>query len=42
VGMGKDHTLFALTTGVVSLSHKRKTHIDNTVVKKKVMNVLPR
>jgi large subunit ribosomal protein L27 len=42
VGMGKDHTLFALTNGVVTLSHKRKTHFDNTVVKKKVMNVLPR
>jgi large subunit ribosomal protein L27 len=41
VGIGKDHTLFALTDGVVRLSYKRKTHFDNTVVKKKVMSVLP-
>ena len=41
VGLGKDHTLFALKDGVVSLSYKRKTHFDNSVKKKKVMHVLP-
>ena len=41
VSMGKDHTLFALVDGVVSLTYKRKTHFDNTTKKKKVMNVLP-
>ena len=41
VSMGKDHTLFALVEGVVTMSYKRKTHFDNTMVKKKVVNVLP-
>ena len=40
VSMGKDHTLFALVDGIVSLTYKRKTHFDNTTLKKKVMNVL--
>lgn len=39
VGMGKDHTLFALKDGVVALSYKRKTHFDNSVVRKKVVSV---
>ena len=42
VSMGKDHTLFALVDGVANLSYKRKTHFDNSIVKKKVMNVFPR
>ncbi len=42
VSIGKDHTLFALKDGVVTLSYKRKVHFDNTVVKKKVMSVLLR
>lgn len=41
VGLGKDHTLFALKAGEVSISYKRKPHFDNTVIKKKVMHVLP-
>ncbi len=41
VGMGKDHTLFALVDGKVALSYKRKMHFDNTMSKKKVMHVLP-
>jgi large subunit ribosomal protein L27 len=41
VGIGKDHTLFALKDGMVSIAYKRKTHFDNTVVKKKIMHVLP-
>ena len=40
VGIGKDHTLFALKDGKVTLTYKRKTHFDNTVMKKKVMNVM--
>ncbi len=40
VGLGKDHTLFALKDGEVTISHKRKTHFDNTVIKKKVFNVI--
>ncbi len=42
VGIGKDHTLFALVEGIVSMTHKRKPNFDNTTSKKKVMNVLPR
>ncbi|MDO8565163.1 MAG: 50S ribosomal protein L27 [bacterium] len=41
VSMGKDHTLFALKDGIVSLTYKRKIHFDNTIMKKKVMNVVP-
>lgn len=41
VGIGKDHTLFALKDGLVELTYKRKTHFDNTVKKKKVLHVLP-
>jgi len=41
VSMGKDHTLFASKDGKVSLTYKRKTHFDNRIMRKKVMNVLP-
>jgi large subunit ribosomal protein L27 len=41
VGMGRDHTLFAKADGVVSLGYKRKIHFNNTVVRKKIMHVLP-
>ena len=41
VGMGRDHTLFAIKEGLVSLSYKRKAHFDNRVYKKKVMSVVP-
>lgn len=41
VSMGKDHTLFASKDGKVVLTYKRKVHFDNTVMRKKVMNVLP-
>lgn len=41
VSLGKDHTIFALKDGVVSLTYKRKTHFDNSVMKKKVIEVLP-
>jgi large subunit ribosomal protein L27 len=39
VGMGRDHTLFALKDGVVTMSTKRKVHFDNRTVLKKVINV---
>ncbi len=42
VGVGKDHTLFALIDGIVSLTYKRKTHFDNSIMKKKVMDVSPK
>ena len=39
VSMGKDHTLFSLVEGVVEFATKRKTHFDNSVKIKKVVNV---
>ncbi len=40
VGMGKDHTLFALRAGTVQFSTKRKTHFDSKVMVKKVVSVV--
>lgn len=40
VGMGKDHTLFALTSGKVKFGTKRKTHFDKTTLVKKVIHVV--
>ena len=39
VGMGKDHTLFALVTGIVSFSTKRKTRYDGAKLTKKIVHV---
>jgi len=39
VGTGRDHTLFALKDGVVEYGYKRKTHFDNTQIKKKIVAV---
>lgn len=39
VGIGKDHTLFALKDGVVSFGSTRKTSFNNKVSVKKTMNV---
>ena len=39
VSMGKDHTLFALTEGIVSFGSKRKTHFDGKTMIKKVVHV---
>lgn len=39
VGVGKDHTLFALKSGTVSFSSKRKIKFDSTTTVKKVVNV---
>jgi large subunit ribosomal protein L27 len=40
VGMGKDHTLFALTEGTVKFGIKRKTHFDGSKIVKKTVNVV--
>ncbi len=40
VGMGKDHTLFALKTGTVKFGSKRKTNFNNTRSVKKTVNVI--
>jgi large subunit ribosomal protein L27 len=39
VGIGKDHTLFALKEGVVAFRVKRKTRFDGHVVRKQVVDV---
>ena len=39
VGIGKDHTLFALKDGIVEFYRKRKTHFDNSIVIKKIVSV---
>jgi large subunit ribosomal protein L27 len=40
VGMGKDHTLYALIPGTVQFATKRKMHFDNTTHVKKVVHVI--
>lgn len=40
VGMGKDHTLFALKDGKVSFSTKRKINFDNTTSRKNIVHVI--
>lgn len=41
VKVGTDHTLFALTEGVVSFRNMRKTRFDGTTKTKKVVDVVP-
>ena len=40
VGMGKDHTLFALRDGKVAFGTKRKTSFNNSIDRKKTVSVL--
>ncbi len=40
VGVGRDHTLFALKDGKVNYSSKRKLGFNNQVVRRKVANVV--
>ena len=40
VGLGKDHTLYALKDGVVKFTTKRKQNFDGTIVKRKVANII--
>ena len=40
VGLGKDHTLFALKPGVVKFTEKRKKRFDGSFRKLKVANVV--
>lgn len=41
VGLGRDHTLFALIPGKVSFSERRMKHFDGTTKKKKLANIDP-
>ena len=40
VGMGKDHTLFALVPGTIKFGTKRKMHFDNRILLKKIVHVM--
>ena len=40
VGMGKDHTLFALKEGIVRFAYTRMTHFDTSAKKKKIVSVV--
>lgn len=39
VGMGKDHTLFALKSGIVSFKDKRKLNFDGSKTVRKIVDV---
>ena len=39
VGLGKDHTLFALKEGIVEFGTKRKKRFNNKTVTKKIVHV---
>jgi len=41
VGLGKDHTLFALAEGRVRFAETRKTGFDGKTRKKKIVHVIP-
>lgn len=40
VGVGKDHTLFALKEGKVNFRNTRKVHFDGKTVVKKIVDVI--
>lgn len=40
VGIGKDHTLFALKEGIIKFGDKRKLNFDGKTVKRKSVSVL--
>jgi large subunit ribosomal protein L27 len=40
VGVGKDHTLFALTDGTVAFRNARKKNFDGRVVLRKLVDVV--
>ena len=40
VGLGKDHTLFALINGVVSFRNKRKQNFDGTTTVRSAVDVI--
>lgn len=39
VGLGRDHTLFALKDGIVSYAKKRIRRFDNTTKTKSIVNI---
>ena len=41
VGLGKDHTLFALKEGIVKFRTARKTNYDGKIVTRSILDILP-
>jgi large subunit ribosomal protein L27 len=41
VGVGKDHTLFALAPGTVSFKTKRKLSFNNNLDNRKIVHIMP-
>jgi large subunit ribosomal protein L27 len=39
IGVGKDHTLFALKAGIVKFGNKRKIRFDGTKITRKIVHV---
>lgn len=39
VGVGKDHTLFALKDGRVNFSTKRKNNFDSTITRRNIVSI---
>ena len=39
VGVGKDHTLFALKNGKVNFATKRKNNFDSTVTRRNIVSI---
>jgi large subunit ribosomal protein L27 len=39
VGVGKDHTLFALKDGIVEYTTKRKNNFDSTISRRNLVNI---
>ncbi len=39
IGVGKDHTLFALKDGVVEFATKRKNNFDSTTTRRSIVNI---
>jgi large subunit ribosomal protein L27 len=40
IGVGKDHTLFALTDGIVEFKTKRKNNFDSTISRRNIVNII--
>ena len=40
IGIGKDHTLFALKDGIVEFGTKRKTNFDSTTSRKNIISIV--
>ena len=40
VGMGRDHTIFSTSAGVVSFKNKRKNNFDGTTTVQKIVHVV--